>query len=99
MLAGCAGFLVVGSQFALYAMCPLIYAPPTRGTGTGAALAVGRMGAVLGPVFVGVLLGNGINGGHIILRMLPIVFATGLAAFWLTVVDGSLRSAKSGVGR
>ncbi|WP_353189903.1 MFS transporter [Pandoraea pnomenusa] len=50
--------LLAGSLGGLYALAPAIYAPSVRATGTGWAMGVGRVGAVLGPSIAGVLMSN-----------------------------------------
>jgi MFS transporter, AAHS family, 4-hydroxybenzoate transporter len=51
-----AGFCTIGGQTALNAVIASAYPAQIRGTGLGAALAVGRVGSVVGPVAGGVLL-------------------------------------------
>lgn len=48
-----AGFAVIGSQFGLNALAAMSYETSARATGLGWALAVGRFGAVVGPIMVG----------------------------------------------
>ena len=48
-----AGFTAMGSQFGLNAMTTMSYGTAARATGLGWALAVGRVGAIIGPVVVG----------------------------------------------
>ncbi|MFC4312284.1 3-(3-hydroxy-phenyl)propionate transporter MhpT [Steroidobacter flavus] len=79
-----AGYFVLGSQFVLYGLAPRLYAHEARGAGVGAAVAIGRIGAITGPLLVGVALGAGANSGRIILLLVPLVIAAGLSLFWLT---------------
>lgn len=81
-----AGYFVLGSQFVLYGLAPRLYEQQARGAGVGAAVAVGRIGAITGPVLVGLALGAGANSGRIILLLVPLVIAAGAALFWLTFV-------------
>ena len=52
-------FFNLGAWGALYAIGPEIYPTALRGTGTGAASAVGRIAAIIAPLLVPVLLGGG----------------------------------------
>ena len=51
-----AGFTVMGCQFGLNAMATASYETAARATGLGWALAIGRIGAIIGPVLVGLAL-------------------------------------------
>lgn len=81
-----AGYFVLGSQFVLYGLAPRLYEHQARGAGVGAAVAVGRVGAITGPLLVGLALGAGANSGRVILLLVPLVIAAGAALFWLTYV-------------
>lgn len=50
------GFLTVGAQLLAVALCSTFYDESLRATGVGAAVGVGRVGAIIGPVLGGVLL-------------------------------------------
>ena len=54
--------------------------------GVGAAVAVGRIGAISGPLLVGLALDAGASGGRVILLLVPLVVAAGAALFWLTYI-------------
>lgn len=84
-LATGAGFLIMATQFGLYGVTPQYYAPPVRGTGIGAAIASGRFGAAMGPVFAGLLLGGGKTASEVVTATVPVVMLAGLAAVALTV--------------
>lgn len=56
------GFFLYGSLIAQYALLPRIYETAIRNTGTGWAAGVGRLGAIAGPYFAGLLLASGWNG-------------------------------------
>jgi AAHS family 3-hydroxyphenylpropionic acid transporter len=79
-----AGFFVIGSQFLLYGLSPTYYPAAIRGTGVGAAVAVGRLGSIAGPVLAGTLIGAGQPATHVLMSILPGVFLAFLAAFMLT---------------
>jgi AAHS family 4-hydroxybenzoate transporter-like MFS transporter len=60
-LAVClAGFGVIGSQGALNASAGLIYPSNCRTTGVGAALGIGRVGSLAGPLIGGFVLNLGV---------------------------------------
>lgn len=50
------GFFLFGSIIGLYALAPSVYASSNRATGTGVAIGVGRIGAVLAPMIAGFTL-------------------------------------------
>jgi MFS transporter, AAHS family, 3-hydroxyphenylpropionic acid transporter len=66
-----AGFFVIGGQLILYAIAPTIYPLPIRGTGVGAAVAVGRAGSVAGPLAAGFVLAAGWGAGVVATITLP----------------------------
>lgn len=53
------GMIVNGCISGLYTLAPMTYSPKLRSTGVGAALGVGRCGAILAPIIVGTLLDAG----------------------------------------
>lgn len=53
------GFFLAGSMIGLYAIIPDVYPTGLRSTGTGWAIGIGRLGAVLGPYLAGVLIAAG----------------------------------------
>jgi MFS transporter, AAHS family, 3-hydroxyphenylpropionic acid transporter len=79
-----AGIFIVGAQLVLFALAPLYYATPIRGTGVGAAVALGRLGSVVGPLFAGGLLAGGGGSAAVLLAIVPFVAIGGSAAFALT---------------
>jgi MFS transporter, AAHS family, 3-hydroxyphenylpropionic acid transporter len=79
-----AGVFIVGAQLILFALAPLYYKTAIRGTGVGAAVAVGRLGSVVGPLFAGGLLAGGSGSAAVLLAVVPFVVVGGSAAFALT---------------
>jgi AAHS family 3-hydroxyphenylpropionic acid transporter len=80
ILLGCA---VLGSQSIVYALAPIIYPTPIRGVGLGAAVGMGRIGAIAGPVMVGMILGAGRGANQVFLILVPLVIIAGLCMVWL----------------
>lgn len=58
-------FFNLGAWGALYAYSPEQYPTVIRGTGTGMAASVGRLGGILGPLLVGSLVASGYSIGFI----------------------------------
>ena len=54
-----AGLFATGGQSVLYALAPLFYRTEIRATGVGTAVAVGRLGAMSGPLLAGKMLALG----------------------------------------
>jgi AAHS family 3-hydroxyphenylpropionic acid transporter len=89
VLSGAAGFLVLGAQYALYAVAPVLYPPHMRGTGAGAAVAVGRLGSIIGPLVAGELRQAGASAGQVFGVMTPVVLAAGAAVLALSFLARS----------
>jgi AAHS family 3-hydroxyphenylpropionic acid transporter len=79
-----AGIFIVGAQLTLFALAPLYYRIGIRGTGVGAAVAAGRLGSIVGPLFAGGLLAGGGGSAAVLLAIVPFVAVGGGAAFALT---------------
>lgn len=89
-LCAVAGFLVMGAQFALYAVAPRLYPPQVRAAGAGAAVAVGRLGSIAGPLIGGAMRSAGAAPGQVFAAMAPVALAAGLAVVllgWLARMD------------
>jgi AAHS family 3-hydroxyphenylpropionic acid transporter len=79
-----AGGFIIGAQLILFALAPLYFPFSIRRTGVGAAVALGRLGSVVGPVFAGGLLARGGGSATVLLAVIPFVIAGGCGAFALT---------------
>lgn len=55
ILTGAAGFFCIGAQFVLNNFAAASYETGLRATGVGMELAVGRIGAILGPLIIGAI--------------------------------------------
>ncbi|WP_028211151.1 3-(3-hydroxy-phenyl)propionate transporter MhpT [Paraburkholderia mimosarum] len=78
------GFFIVGGQSVLYALAGHAYPTEVRGTGVGAAVAVGRLGSILGPLVAGQLFALGQSPSMLVGASIPLALVAALAA--LTVV-------------
>lgn len=78
-----AGFFIIGGQLVLYALAPIVYPLSIRGTGIGAAVAVGRVGSALGPLLGGIALGAGLGGNAAYLIAAPGLVLAAAAALLL----------------
>ena len=65
------GFFVSSVPLPLYGMAPCYYAVSIRGAGVGASVAVGRLGAIFGPLLAAALLGVGAGASGVLLALLP----------------------------
>jgi AAHS family 3-hydroxyphenylpropionic acid transporter len=79
-ILGCA---VLAAQAFLYAMAPLAYPTRIRGMGVGAAVAFGRIGAIVGPKLGGALKAAGHAPSRLLMDLLPIVIVGSVCALWL----------------
>lgn len=74
------GVFVTGSQLIQYGLTSGLYATAFRGTGVGFAVALGRLGSIVGPVAAGALLAAGSSAPQVLSALLPVVLIGGLAA-------------------
>jgi AAHS family 3-hydroxyphenylpropionic acid transporter len=77
---GCA---VLAAQAFLYVVAPIIYPTRIRGMGVGAAVAFGRVGAIIGPKLGGMLRAAAHGPSQLLLDLLPVVIVGSLCALWL----------------
>jgi AAHS family 3-hydroxyphenylpropionic acid transporter len=54
------------------------------GTGSGASVAIGRVGSIVGPMLAGVMLGGGATATNVVQNMAPIAAVAGLAVVVLS---------------
>lgn len=79
MAAGiCLSFFNLGAWGGLYAYTPELYPTSVRSTGVGLASSFGRIGGIIGPFLVGMLLARG----------LPMTFI--FMVFFVSIVIGAL---------
>ena len=79
-----AGFFATGGQCVLYALAPQFYRTEVRATGVGSAVAVGRLGAMSGPLVAGQMLALGTGTAGVMLASAPGIVIAALATFWLS---------------
>jgi MFS transporter, AAHS family, 3-hydroxyphenylpropionic acid transporter len=82
-LSGLAGFLLLGANYALYGVAASYYPQSARGVGSGASVAIGRIGSIAGPVAAGALLGGGATATDVVQSMVPVAALAGIAVFLL----------------
>ncbi|MEL0551325.1 MULTISPECIES: 3-(3-hydroxy-phenyl)propionate transporter MhpT [Raoultella] len=78
-----AGLFATGGQSVLYALAPLFYRTEIRATGVGTAVAVGRLGAMSGPLLAGKMLALGTGTVGVMAASAPGILLAGVAVFWL----------------
>ena len=83
-LSGVAGFFLLGANYALYGVAPSYYPAAMRGTGSGASVAVGRVGSILGPLAAGFLLQGGSSATNVVQYMAPVAAVAGIAVCLLS---------------
>jgi AAHS family 3-hydroxyphenylpropionic acid transporter len=79
---GC-GVFIVGGQSALYGLAAMFYPTEMRGTGVGAAVAVGRIGSFAGPLLAGMLLSWGSSAHMVIGSSIPMIAIAAISALFL----------------
>lgn len=83
-LSGAVGFFLLGANYALYGVAPAYYPRESRGTGSGASIAVGRVGAIVGPLLAGWLMGGGTSAAGVVQYMVPVAAIAAAAVFALS---------------
>ena len=78
-----AGAFLLGAQYILYGLSPSFYPAEARGTGTGAAVAVGRLGSAMGPTLAGMLIAGGRSANEVLQALLPVTAVAAVAALLL----------------
>jgi AAHS family 3-hydroxyphenylpropionic acid transporter len=85
LVAGFVGLGVLGAQFSLYGIAPRLYPLAGRGSGVGVAVAMGRIGSILGPVVIGGLISRGSTESETVMVMAPVGLTAGVALVLLTL--------------
>lgn len=84
LLAGfVAGLFATGGQSVLYALAPQFYRTEVRAGGVGSAVAVGRLGAMSGPLVAGQALALGGGTAGVMLASAPGIVLAAVAVFYL----------------
>lgn len=101
LVGGLVGMTMSATQTALYAMAPRAYPVEVRGTGVGAAVAVGRLGSAVGPLLAAALLAAGGTPQEVLVWLAPAILLSGLAAWGLTraLEQPAVRSRSPGAAR
>jgi AAHS family 3-hydroxyphenylpropionic acid transporter len=76
------GGAVLAAQSFLYATAPACYPILIRGVALGAAVAVGRVGSIVGPKLGGALKAAGQSSGQLFTDILPLVVLASVAGLW-----------------
>jgi len=83
-LSAAVGFFLLGANYALYGVAPTYYPGASRGTGSGASVAVGRIGSILGPLLAGLLMNSGTSATGVVHYMVPVAALAAVAVFALS---------------
>lgn len=87
-----AGFFATGGQCVLYALAPHFYRASIRATGVGSAVAIGRLGAMSGPLVAGKMLALGTGTTGVMLASAPGILIAAAAMFYLSVRRNNART-------
>lgn len=79
-LAGCA---ISGGQKSVIALAAVFYPAAMRSTGVGWALGIGRFGGILGPLIVGLALGEGSSPFTIFMTMAVLMLINSVIISWI----------------
>ena len=83
-LSACVGFFLLGANYALYGIAPVYYPVSMKGTGSGASVAVGRVGSIIGPLLAGMLMKSGVSASGVVNYMIPVAAVAAIAVFALS---------------
>jgi MFS transporter, AAHS family, 3-hydroxyphenylpropionic acid transporter len=83
-LSAAVGFFLLGANYALYGVAPVYYPGAMRGTGSGASVAVGRVGSILGPLLAGLMMSGGTSASGVVRYMVPVAAVAAVAVFALS---------------
>jgi AAHS family 3-hydroxyphenylpropionic acid transporter len=83
-LSAAVGFFLLGANYALYGVAPVYYPGVFRGTGSGASVAVGRIGSILGPLLAGLMMSSGVTATGVVRYMVPVAALAAAAVFALS---------------
>ena len=93
MASAIAGAALMAVQAILYGLAPAFYVAEIRGTGVGAAVAVGRLGSIAGPLVAGGMVVAGSTPALLFAAIIPIALAGGAAAVGMLRAAGPIRLA------
>jgi MFS transporter, AAHS family, 3-hydroxyphenylpropionic acid transporter len=82
-LASLLGSAILAEQVIVFAIASAFYPVAARGTGVGAAVAAGRLGSLVGPLFAASLLAAGRSPAQVLIGVLPIAVVGGICAGFL----------------
>ncbi|SMG26718.1 MFS transporter [Paraburkholderia susongensis] len=91
-VAFAAGFFSMGAQLCTVALSASFYETFLRATGIGCAMAAGRTGAIVGPVFGGMLLASGVGFATLFAMAGATSFSAGAAVLALLLIRARSRS-------
>ncbi|RZG72516.1 3-(3-hydroxy-phenyl)propionate transporter MhpT [Acinetobacter wuhouensis] len=86
------GTFTIGGQGVLYAYGSFVYPTHLRGTGVGAASAVGRAGAMVGPTVAGFIVASGAGASGVFTAAIPGIL---LSAIIMVLLSKKLESPKT----
>ncbi|MNF62172.1 putative 3-hydroxyphenylpropionic transporter MhpT [compost metagenome] len=78
-----------GGQSVLYALAPMFYPALGRVTGVGSAVAIGRLGAMSGPLVVGKMLAMGTGTAGVMLACAPGIVVAAISLYCLSAARKS----------
>lgn len=92
------GMLVNGAVAGLYTVAPAAYGPKARSTGVGAALGVGRAGAILAPILAGAFLDGGATPTQIYIGVSLVVLVAAFVVWRIRAYEPTGTTTAIGTG-
>jgi AAHS family 3-hydroxyphenylpropionic acid transporter len=91
LLLALTGTCLYGALYIVYGLIPGYYPVLVRGVGGGASFASGRIGAIIGPMLAGQILGGGRGPSDVLQALLPVVAVAGIGAMVLLMLPARAR--------
>jgi AAHS family 3-hydroxyphenylpropionic acid transporter len=85
-VGGLVGITMSATQALMYALAPRLYRTEVRGTGVGAAVAVGRLGSAVGPLLAAAFLTAGRTPRAVLQMLVPVMLVAGVAVLILVML-------------
>lgn len=84
-VAAAVGASIFGAQAIFYGIAPQCYPADVRGAGVGVAVAIGRIGSIVGPLLAGGLVSAGRAPTDVLMALVPISILSSIACVALVV--------------
>ena len=81
---GALGFFLLGGQNCLNGVIPEFYPREARALSVGAAIGIGRIGSIVGPLYAGIVLGSGFGVSAVFGSIVVLIVLAAISVLFLT---------------